>query len=324
MKNNVTIRVWLTDNEKMGHVSLQVGNFQGNNESFGLDPEFNSGIYVSIYPSGRGVALFDRAGNKFKTKTLEEDLEKYKKLGCTPETFIIENLDIGKIVHRYHQLIKEGFNFSKLGSSIFRDVKTQNCSGICWYLLQSGGISAQLSHYDRLRIALKQYAPSAKTVATFAIPFSIYLSYQVFSAVSLWNKGQIDSINAVEEFDKKYPIDSSQDWNSILPSRAEKFEQEYPQYKGFYYQSPASHLDALKKISETIWSLLPIEKSLGKAGFLISSAVVVSAAVYVAGSAGIGPLASFSVITPSDVREISKHISECDSSPEAEARVLPV
>ena len=79
IENCVSIKVWLCPGELMGHVSLQTQN-----------------IYVSIYPSGRGVGLFDRDGVMYRTKSLPEDMDKYEKKGYKFVEFKLYSLDVKK------------------------------------------------------------------------------------------------------------------------------------------------------------------------------------------------------------------------------------
>src|SRR5580704_15008664 len=69
-KTVVTVRVWLEIRDKVGHASLQTQGFTGNNSTYGIGDD---GVYISIYPTGRGVKPTDRVGVPFKTKTLLED-----------------------------------------------------------------------------------------------------------------------------------------------------------------------------------------------------------------------------------------------------------
>jgi hypothetical protein len=166
IENRVIIRVWLDSGEKIGHASLQTHNYEGNNETKGFS---DYGVYVSIYPTGRGVQLYDRIGKAYKTKTLQEDIKKYKKQKKKPVKVELYSLDIKTIEIEYKKLVDSGFNFSILGSSCLKDEKTHNCVGLVFHLLKIGGIEKLAENFGLINF----------TAGTIVSCSSLLLSYLI-------------------------------------------------------------------------------------------------------------------------------------------------
>lgn len=134
----ITIRFWEGSKKKESHISLQVGDFQGDNDFSGVG---DNGIYVSIYPAGRGVALLDREGIPFKTKTLIADMQKYEKEKIVPKLIVLFSLNDQAIIAEYKKFVDRGFNFSFISSTLVRKPETYDCACIVLHLIEKGLVS---------------------------------------------------------------------------------------------------------------------------------------------------------------------------------------
>ena len=140
--SEVTIYVWLETADKFGHVALQTKGARMPNS-----PE---GIYASFYPIGH-IALLNRKGQSAKCRSFDWDMSHYRRVGIEPYVLKIHGLDIEGIELSFLEFLEKNYNFSLLGSSIFKNIDTQNCAGLTLYLLEKGGISEIVpSHREKL------------------------------------------------------------------------------------------------------------------------------------------------------------------------------
>ncbi len=163
-KTVVTVRVWLKIRDKVGHASLQTQNFTGNNVTYGIGDD---GVYISIYPTGRGVKPTDRVGVPFKTKTLPEDENKYKR-DKKPVEVNFYTLDTEAIKTEYKKLVDSGFNFSLLGSTAFKNPATHNCCSLVAHLLKIGGIDKLAENNKILNFPLGMVVSSVSTFLSWS------------------------------------------------------------------------------------------------------------------------------------------------------------
>lgn len=148
MTRLVTIRIWLDADKRFGHVSLQTGNARGNNDSKGICED---GIYVSIYPV---VATYSVEGVECTTKTLDQDLHKYKDRRLLSLT--LASLDVVALENNYKDMVAKGFKFAMPASTILQQysqgesqdeqkaLDAYNCCLIVMQLLKSGNIESLL------------------------------------------------------------------------------------------------------------------------------------------------------------------------------------
>jgi len=131
-ENRVSIYIWT---EGLGHAALRTYR--------GFDDE-DEGIYVSWYE--HNVNKDDR-----------DDDDNIKELAKHDYTQIdLYSLDVDAINAEFKKFQDSGGRWSSFGGSIFTGKNTQNCSGLCFRLLEAGGIKNLISNISNYLTGLIQ------------------------------------------------------------------------------------------------------------------------------------------------------------------------
>ncbi len=287
----VKIYFWETPFKEggVGHVSLKT--FHDDN---------SKGIYASFWPLIGGEKYKDHKENRYTLKksidgksylrTWEYDKEfKYNR---PPKTTIsINNLDVREIEKSFNEFKETDFRWEASGSSIFAAQQNQNCAGLVFYLLQKGGIYTSLGIFTRWKIRLKEWAPPSWEVAIVASPFAFFGGYSLKRKVE-----QARMAIAVKEID----VLSTLSWfdNNITSERegiAKKFIEKYS-------------ADIVKYFAGNLgWVLSVVDDFSGNFGLAISISITALAVGYIS-AVGLGSTASFAVVTPDNVVNISREV----------------
>ncbi len=150
----VEIRVWLNSNKSsVGHVALRTyyENDDGN--------IVQEGIYASFWPGKKALTLkdvpnckeglrCDRHKDHIHTKNQDD-------IGYTTNpTNIIKlyTLDITKIEQKFREFTEGNFRWELLGSLlVFENDDSKNCAGLCFSLLEAGGLFSKLGYQNNER-----------------------------------------------------------------------------------------------------------------------------------------------------------------------------
>lgn len=160
MSGKVILYYWSAQGSSVGHISLQTVS-NGDDDIYASfwpdktekDAEINrfvekkSGTRYDV--PYKGVTF---AGVPGKCLTSLEDDQLAEK-GRKPDRIIeLYDLDVERIKREFERFKESRFNWSLWGSSIFKDLNTCNCSGLCAILLKAGGINKLIqTSYSQLR-----------------------------------------------------------------------------------------------------------------------------------------------------------------------------
>jgi tetratricopeptide (TPR) repeat protein len=115
-KNPTIVRIWLKDkssNRKYGHASLQTLKH-----------------YISFWPA-------KESSKKWYLNTIIEDI--IDEFGLPDKRIVLQTLNNDLINREFEKIIESNISWNYLGSSIFRQKSTYNCSGLVGYLLVVSG-----------------------------------------------------------------------------------------------------------------------------------------------------------------------------------------
>lgn len=188
LSHKVTIYIWHSDETRWGHVAMRtyIGGYK------------NEGHYISFWPGANSIdkelkdthfwqadkekkKSFEDAGGKnarffgyLRDMEMEKSIDGMLLTDCKAENgdpnMIVDlfSLDVKKINNDYERFKSSGCKWAIYGSSFFKTQDTQNCCGLCLFLLNAGGIT-NLAKYNDFYLA-KIISLLGSTFGFFAVP----------------------------------------------------------------------------------------------------------------------------------------------------------